>query len=164
MHRSYTLAATALKEISGRQRQNVERLIKEIVAIKCQTETIALRLGYTDACKASIGTCGGWCCRRHFPKSLSPVDFLIALFLMSDTQQDALKSRIAVDSGNSCPMLINTGCMMSFEQRPVVCTNAYPCFMGRSYWLEKEKNNELINARYESIRIESAMHTFGTNG
>ncbi len=42
-------------------------------------------------------------------------------------------------------------CFLSFEQRPILCTNAYPCFNDKSYWTEKEKKNILFKKAIKAL-------------
>ncbi len=54
---------------------------------------------------------------------------------------------------NQCPVLLKTGYFLSFEQRPVLCTNAYPCFNDRSYWIEKEKKNIQFKKAIDALDV-----------
>ena len=128
MHENLMIAINGYQKLSQKGREDSELQVKEIIALKYQMETIAAQKGYSQACKASIPTCRGECCKWHFPKNLTHVDFFIAILFMPEKQQAALAKLICNNKKNQCPVLLKTGCFLSFEQRPVLCTNAYPCF------------------------------------
>jgi len=141
MHENLMAAIDGCQKLSQNKMDDAELQVKKIIALKYQMETIAAQKGYSQACKESIPTCRGECCKWHFPKNLTSVDFFIAILFMPEEQQAALGKLIYSNKRNQCPVLLKTGCFLSFEQRPVLCTNAYPCFNNRSYWIEKEKKN-----------------------
>jgi hypothetical protein len=126
-------------------------LINKVVSLKQQMEALANQKGYSNACKTSIPTCKGECCKWHFPRNLNHIDFFIAIFNMSEVQQAEFSKIILNNNGNHCPVLLKNGCFLSFEQRPVLCTNAYPCFNERSYWKEKEKRNIQFKKVFDSL-------------
>ncbi len=132
------------KNFSLKEKNIAESYIKEIITLKYQMETIAVQRGYSQACKTSIPVCKGDCCKWHFPKNLNHIDFLIAIFYMSEKQQTKFEQLILNNKKNQCPVLLKTGCFLPFEHRPVLCTNAYPCFADKSYWIEKEGKNILF--------------------
>ncbi len=70
---------------------------------------------------------------------------------MSEKQTAELSKLILNTKNNYCPILTETGCFFSFEQRPVLCTNAYPCFNDHSYWIEKEKKNILFKKAFKLL-------------
>ena len=141
MHKNLMIAMDGFQKLSQKEMGAAELQVKEIISLKYQMETIAAQKGYAQACKISIPICRGECCKWHFPRNLTHVDFFIAIFYMPEEQQAALATLIGNNKKNQCPVLLKTGCFLSFEQRPVLCTNAYPCFNDRSYWIEKEKKN-----------------------
>ncbi|MCP3900611.1 MAG: hypothetical protein GY707_12950 [Desulfobacteraceae bacterium] len=151
MHDNYVIAKNALKNLSGKKRKSVEIPIKEIIALKYQMEIIADQKGYSNACKTSISICKGECCKWHFPRNLTHIDFFISIFYMSENQNTELSKLILNTKSNHCPILTEKGCFLSFEQRPVLCTNAYPCFNDQSYWIEKEKKNILFKKAFKSL-------------
>jgi len=151
MHENLLIAMDALHELSGEKMQAVEILIREIISIKYQLETIADQKGYSQACKTYIPTCRGECCKWHFPRNLTYMDFFLAIFRMPEEQQGELAELIFNNTRNQCPVLLETGCFLSFEQRPVTCTNAYPCFHEQSYWNEKDKKNILFKKAFDSL-------------
>jgi hypothetical protein len=140
MHNHLSLAMNTSQVMSQNDLREIRKTIEGIVSVKYRMEHQAISRGYSQACKNAISTCHGECCKYHFPRNLTPVDFLIAIVDMPDRRQKALAELIAGNNKHQCPMLISTGCFFSFEQRPVVCTNAYPCFSDQAYWMEKEKN------------------------
>ena len=107
--------------------------------------------GYSNACTSSIPICKGECCKWHFPKNLNYLDFFISIFSMTADQVEKFAKLIFNNRKNQCPILLESGCYLSFEQRPIACTNAYPCFADRSYWVEKEKKNILFKNVIEEL-------------
>ncbi len=151
MYEKLMIAMGGFQKLSQNEIRLAQLQIKEIIALKYQMETIASQKGYSQACKASIPTCRGDCCKWHFPRNLTPVDFFIAIFYMPEEQQVALTKLIHNNNKNQCPVLLKTGCFLTFEQRPVLCTNAYPCFNDRPYWVEKEKKNILFKKAIDTL-------------
>ena len=151
MHNNLRLAVDALQGLSKKSKMDLETWIKEIISLKYQMETLADQKGYSLNCKRSIPICKGECCKWHYPRNLTHVDFLIAIFNMGEEQKALLSKKILGAKYDHCPMLLKTGCFLSFEQRPVLCTNAYPCFSDHSYWIEKEKKNILFKKEFDRI-------------
>ncbi|MCP3871612.1 MAG: hypothetical protein GY699_00435 [Desulfobacteraceae bacterium] len=151
MHENLMIAKNALQKLSEKKMPPVEAMIKEIISIKYQMETIADQKGYSKLCKSSILICKGECCKWQFPKNLTYLDFFISIFYMTQKQQAELSKLILNTKNSYCPILLKDGCSLSFEQRPVLCTNAYPCFNDRSYWNEKEKKNILFKKIFDSL-------------
>ncbi len=125
-----------------------EQLIAALGAIKRQVEDRAALLGYSERCRQAIAVCRGECCRWHFPKTINRIDFLIAVFGMTDTEKEAVVKQVQpVESpAYRCPLLCDDGCIFSFANRPVVCTNAFPCMAGADFWQYKERFREDIDA------------------
>jgi hypothetical protein len=153
MHENLMAAIDGYQNLSKKGMGDAELQVKEIIALKYQMETIAAHKGYSQECKASIPICGGDCCKWHFPRDLTHVDFFIAILFMPEEQQAALAKLICSNKKNQCPVLLKTGCFLSFEQRPVLCTNAYPCFNDRSYWIEKEKKNIQFKKAIDALDV-----------
>jgi len=153
MHENLMAAIDGCQKLSQKGMDDAELQVKEIIALKYQMETIAALKGYSQACKASIPTCRGECCKWHFPKNLTQIDFFIAILFMPEEQRTALAKLICSNKKNQCPVLLKTGCFLSFEQRPVLCTNAYPCFNDRSYWIEKEKKNIQFKKAIDALNV-----------
>ncbi len=151
MYENLMIAMERFQKLPSKEVESAESQINEIIALKYQMEAIADQKGYSQACKASIPICNGDCCKWHFPKNLTYIDFFIAIFHMPDELQAGLAKLINSNTKNQCPVLLETGCFLSFEQRPVICTNAYPCFNDRSYWIEKEKKNILFQKAIDTL-------------
>ncbi len=153
MHENLMIAIDGRQKLSQKGMGDAKLLVKEIIALKYQMETVAAQKGYSQACKASIPTCRGECCKWHFPRNLTHVDFFIAILFMPGEQQAALAKLICNNKKKQCPILLKNGCFLSFEQRPVLCTNAYPCFNDRSYWIEKEKKNIQFKKAIDALAV-----------
>lgn len=151
MYNSCIKAIDRYNSLSHDQMDNAEYQIKKIISLKDQLESIAAQKGYSNACTSSIPICKGDCCKYHFPKNLNYLDFFIAIFYMNTDEVEKFANLILNNKKNQCPILLETGCYLSFEQRPVACTNAYPCFADRSYWLEKEKKNILFKKAIDEL-------------
>jgi hypothetical protein len=124
--------------------------IRELHRIKHRIASKASHLGFPKACRESIPVCGGECCRWHFPKKLSVVDFFISLHYLSQTQRNQLDQKLGTDENirYQCPLLNSDGCIFHFDARPLVCTVAYPCFTRQSYWEYYAKwQKDLLAAR-----------------
>ena len=161
MHHHLLTAMARRQHLSRIEKKAAGLKVREIITLKYQLETLAAQKGYSKRCKDSLPVCHGDCCKWFFPRNLTPVDFLVAIFHMPEDQQAGLAEQISSNKNKQCPVLLNTGCFLSFEQRPVLCTNAYPCFNDRSYWIEKEKQNTRFKAAMESlgaiVRLENGF-------
>jgi hypothetical protein len=144
MYKNLIKATVRMNSLSSENKKIAGSHIKTIMTLKNEMEAFADQKGYAKACRRSIPHCRGECCKWHFPKNLNHIDFFIAIFHMTPAQQQSLVHLILSNSNEYCPILLKTGCFLSFEQRPVTCTNAYPCFNNREYWIEKEKKNLLF--------------------
>jgi len=143
-------ALRALAAMNPQAAREAGNLITGIAAIKSKIEDRARALGYAEKCRRSIAVCAGECCRWHFPKHLSRVDFFAAVFTLPAADRAALTSQVrrTGDRVYQCPLLLSDGCIFSFENRPTVCTAAYPCLAGSGYWEYKERfRNELTRLR-----------------
>jgi hypothetical protein len=135
--------ATALRVCENRgpaDAAEAEQLIAELGAIKRHVEDRAASLGYSERCRQAIAVCRGECCRWHFPKTINRIDFFIAVLGMADTEKEAVVKQVQPvdDQAYRCPLLREDGCIFSFANRPLVCTNAFPCMAGSDYWQYKE--------------------------
>ncbi len=151
MYKNLLIAMDQKRKLTSKAMDIAESQIREVSTLKHEMETIAVQRGYSQACRKSIPVCKGECCKWHFPKYLNHIDFFIAIFHMAETQQKKLADQIFNTQKAHCPMLLKTGCFLSFEKRPILCTNAYPCFNDRSYWVEKEKKNILFNKTIKGL-------------
>ncbi len=156
MARDLATAVRALKKMTPEAVDAAAQLISDLVSIKHQIEARARSLGYSEKCRQAIGVCGGECCRWHFPKTLTRIDFFMAVFNLEACERTALEEQVqsAGDEFYHCPLLQKNGCIFGFENRPVACTNAFPCLVGQEYWQYKErfKNDiETIRAALDSL-------------
>jgi len=153
MCRNVKTALYARQNLNKIDRPQVLIKIEELQSIKYQIEATAGELGYSMACRSSIPVCQGDCCKWHFPKRLSYIDFFIAVYGLSFERCAGL-IRLMNNAENKkyqCPLLLEEGCFFSFEHRPIVCTVAYPCFAGQSYWEYRERKKIRIHTIYESL-------------
>jgi hypothetical protein len=151
MQKNLSVALDVWRNLSEKDRQLAEKIMGTIVALKTQLEKIAAERGHSQACKESIATCRGVCCKWHFPNDLKPIDLFLALRGMPAESQRNLSNLIAQNQKHQCPVLQNEGCFFSFEQRPVSCTNAYPCFNDHAYWAKKEAANALFKKAFADL-------------
>lgn len=151
MYKSCMKAIDRFNRLSQDQKHLAGYQINKIISLKYQIEAIARQKGYSNACTSSIPICKGDCCKWHFPKNLSYLDFFISIFSMTADQVEKFQKLIFNNKKNQCPILLTSGCFLSFEQRPIICTNAYPCFADRSYWVEKEKINNLFKKAIDEL-------------
>lgn len=137
-------ALRALANMDPHAASEAGTLINKVMVIKNEIEARAQVLGYVNKCRQAIAVCAGECCRWHFPKRLSRVDFFAAVFRLSEPDRAALAAKLqaAGDGIYQCPLLQPDGCIFSFENRPAVCTAAYPCLAGSDYWEYKERFRE----------------------
>ena len=147
--------------LSVEQKGQITAAIRDLEKIKTRIEEKAKEKGYSDTCKASIPICQGECCKWHFPKNLSEVDFFIAIHKMSARKISLLLNLLSRNAGSpyQCPLLTENGCIFTFDERPLVCTIAYPCFAGQSYWNHLNAEKTKIRSIYNDIenRIKLAV-------
>jgi len=151
MYENLQLAVKSSETMHEEDRKLAGQYVRRLIRIKHELEALAIQRGFSQACKDAITTCRGECCRYHFPRILIPAEFFAAIYQMSPERQAALSELVLKNVKNRCPMLLKTGCFLSFEERPVTCTNAYPCFADRAYWVEKEKKREQMEAAFTSL-------------
>lgn len=146
-------ALRALAEMDSQAIAEAGDLVAALMSIKKMIEERAWALGYSETCRQAIAVCAGECCRWHFPRRLSRVDFFAAVFALQDTARNALTEQVQAsgDRVYQCPLLQRDGCIFSFENRPAVCTAAYPCLAGSDYWDYKER------FRKERTRLRDAL-------
>lgn len=153
MHENLMIAMDAFRKLPGKKMQAAEMRIREIIFLKYQMEAITDQKGYSQACRNFIPICKGECCKWHFPGNLTHLDFFTAIFDMSEAEQATMAELILNNHKHQCPVLLETGCFLSFERRPVICTNAYPCFHDQSYWNAKERQNILFKKAFDSLEV-----------
>lgn len=125
------------------------RAVNHINRIRYRIYEKAMRFGYVTKCRDAIGVCKGDCCKWHFPKNLSYPDLFIIVCSISAEKQKALKGQIVFDNGKyQCPILRENGCSLSFDSRPLVCSNAYPCFAGGAFYDFLSKQRKEIDVHY----------------
>ena len=151
MHENLMIAINAFQTLSKESQQVAKKHVNEVIILKRQMESIANQKGYSTRCKTAIPICKGECCKWQFPKNLTHLDFFITIFNMPEKEQIALSNTIIQTNNDYCPVLLKYGCFLSFEQRPVICTNAYPCFNDQSYWEEKEAKSILFKKAFNSL-------------
>lgn len=155
-------AICIFKQLNKDDRVKALKAVNEINRIRHQIYEKAMGLGYVKKCIDSIPICKGECCKWHFPKNLSCLDLFITVCSISTEEQAALEDQIAFNNGKyQCPVLRENGCSLSFDSRPLVCSNAYPCFSGESYHEFLRKQRKEIDVQY--IFLEEVFHGAGIN-
>jgi hypothetical protein len=145
-----TLGMEAL--LRGNERLRAQAAVKTVNDVRARLYQKAGELGYVDACVRSIPDCKGDCCKWHFPKNLTCIDLFITICGISPEERSALGDRL--DSGRGryeCPFLNPDGCLFSFETRPMVCSNAYPCFAGDTYHHFLEHQRKVLEVPYRLL-------------
>lgn len=147
MYQSMEEALYACEELYPQSRKMALKRAEEVQSIKYEIGDRAEKLGYKRICRDSIPICRGECCRWHFPQNIGAVDFYLALLRLSRKGRSSLVRKLQDTENKSyqCPLLCEDGCFFSFNERPIVCTNAYPCFAEREYW-------ELIQTKKKRIK------------
>lgn len=136
-------------ELHEDDRRKALNAVNEINRIRHRIYEKAARFGYVTKCRDTISFCKGECCKWHFPKKLSYTDLFIIVCSLSAEEQSALKDQIVFDNGNyQCPILRENGCSLSFDSRPLVCSNAYPCFAGGSFYDFLSKQRKGMDIQY----------------
>jgi len=87
MHNNLRFALDAFQGLSDKSKKDLDTWVKEIISLKHQMETLADQRGYSLNCKRSIPICKGECCKWQYPKNLTHVDFIIAIFHMGEEQR-----------------------------------------------------------------------------
>jgi hypothetical protein len=125
------------------------KAVTKINRIRYQIREKAAELDYVNKCINSIGVCNGECCKWHFPKNLGLPDLFVTVCGSSSTELAVLKAQIVFDNGKyQCPVLRENGCLLSFDNRPIACSNAYPCFSGELYHNYLERKKKEIDVQY----------------
>ena len=130
-------------------RSKALKAVSEINSIRQRIYEKAIRFGYVTKCRDAIGVCKGECCKWHFPKNLSYPDLFIIVCSISAEEQKILRDLIVFENGKyQCPILRENGCSLSFDNRPLACSNAYPCFAGGSFYDFLTKQRKEIDEHY----------------
>ena len=128
-------------------------VVNEVNRIRHQIYEKALEFSYVKQCIDSIPACNGECCKWHFPKNLGRLDFFITVCSITAAKQTALADQLALNNGKyQCPVLRENGCLLSFHSRPLICSNAYPCFAGASYHEFLKKQRKKINVQHVLLK------------
>jgi hypothetical protein len=159
-----TAAISIYNQLNENDMAFAMKAVTKINRIRHQVYEKAMELGYVKKCITSISVCKGGCCKWHFPKKLSFPDLFITVCGSSSKELTALKDQINFDNGKyQCPVLRENGCLLSFDSRPLVCSNAYPCFSGELYRSYLEKKRKIIDAQYISLNEIFQKWTSGGN-
>lgn len=141
-------AISIYHQLDENDRARALAAVNTINHIRHQVYKQAAKYGYAKMCIDSIDICKGRCCKWHFPKNLNYLDLFITVCSISTDKQIALKNQIGVSNGKyQCPVLLENGCLLSFDSRPLVCSNAYPCFSSNFYYKFLEKQKKKIDAQ-----------------
>ena len=153
LHGELKAAIGIYNRLSENNRTKALRTVNRINRIRHRIFKKAKELGYVEKCIDAIPACKGECCKWHFPKNLAYPDLFITVCGIPAEEQTALEKQIAFNSGkNQCPLLLVSGCFLSFDSRPLVCSNAYPCFAGESYHKFLDKQKKEINTQYRILK------------
>ena len=146
-------ALHAYQNLDDNQTEQVKITIDKWQNIVARIRARAQELGYSQACQNHISTCKGQCCKWHFPKKLYDVHVFISVNGLSSEESKSLVDLLSdiTNEAYQCPMLMENGCFLSFENRPILCSSAYPCFTGQVYqdFLEQEKTE--LKGLYEDM-------------
>ena len=153
LHGELKTAIDIHNRLNENDRTKALETVNRINRIRYQIYKKAKELEYVEKCLDAIPVCKGECCKWHFPKNLTYLDLFITACCISTEEQTALKKQIAFNKGgNQCPLLLESGCFLSFGSRPLVCSNAYPCFAGKSYHRFLDNQKKELNAQYTVLR------------
>lgn len=167
LHAEFSAAIRMNEALQDDDRRRAMAAVAEIQRLRELVRQEADRLGYAAACVAAIPDCKGECCKWHFPKNLDRFDFLISVVTLPPDQVTAALDRLADAASTdtqACPFLMPDGCLLPFQSRPILCANAYPCFMSDGFhaFLELRRREIKIHFRelsYIAQRIGSSGMT-----
>ena len=149
LRRVLNAAASMYNQLNENERAKALKAVCKINSIRHQLYEKAMELGYVKRCIDAMPVCKGQCCKWHFPKRLNYLDLFITICSISSEEQKALEDQIAFDNGKyQCPLLCENGCSLSFGSRPLACSNAYPCFLGDSYYEFLENQRKEMNIQH----------------
>jgi len=136
-------------QLNEKEKAGAFGAVSEVNRIRHQIYDKAAGFGYVKLCMDSIPVCEGECCKWHFPKNLSRPDLFITVCSITAAEQTALAEQLALNNGKyQCPVLRKNGCLLAFDSRPLVCSNAYPCFAGAPYHEFLKKQRKKINVQH----------------
>ncbi len=147
-------ASRAWRALAEEDRAEALRIVEQLQAIKHDIAARAEELGYARLCREAIPRCKGECCEVLFPRDLDHVDIFIAICLLTDEDRQMLSGHLAGQDGRGsrCFLLTKDGCVLSFQSRPIACTNAYPCFMTDAYWQFLQGKRQSTETLYRELR------------
>jgi len=152
-------AISIYNRLDENDRTRALKAVNKINRIRHHIYEKALELGYVERCVNSISACKGECCKWHFPKNLDCLDLFVTVCSISPEKQTALQNQIAFNNGKyQCPVLRENGCLLSFDSRPLICSNAYPCFSKESYHNFLEKQQKDIEAQLTFLKSAFKRH------
>jgi hypothetical protein len=152
--RELVRALRAWEQLTPNEAARALRAVEELRRIRSRIHRFAQRLGYTRACEDALPYCMGECCKHHFPRDIKRADAFVAVCGLAGEEARSLSARI-VSAGErwaGCPLLDEHGCMLSFQDRPIVCASAYPCFATREYWEFLQTEKPRIDALYATLQ------------
>lgn len=136
LHTEFTAAIRLHESLQGDDRRQAIAAVAEIQRLRERIHQEADRLGYAAACVTTIPDCKGECCKWHYPKNLDRFDFFISVVTLPPDRVTTALNRLADAASTdtqACPFLMPDGCTLSFQSRPILCANAYPCFMSDGF-------------------------------
>jgi len=151
LRKALNTATSLYHQLHENDRARALKAVNRINSIRHQLHEKATELGYVQKCIESMPVCKGLCCKWHFPKNLNCLDLFVTVCSISSREQKALEAQIASDNGRyECPVLGENGCVLPFHSRPLACSNAYPCFLGDSYY-------EFLTKKRKEIHIQHTL-------
>lgn len=153
IRQNYKKAFEAWEKLSDNKKHMVQELAEALYAIKKMTGEKAVAFGYARACKESIAICRGECCRHHYPKIIADAELLAIIGGLTPVERERLSQRMlrGLSKDGQCALLTQDGCFLPFRSRPMVCTNAYPCFASKEYWKHKEAGNHKAKPIFQTL-------------
>ena len=147
-------AATSIyNQLNENDRAEALKAVYKINSIRHRLHEKAMELGYVKKCIDSMPVCKWQCCKWHFPKNLNYLDLFITVCSISSEELKALEDQIVFDNGKyECPVLRENGCSLSFDSKPLACSNAYPCFLGDAYYEFVQKQSKEINIQHTLLK------------
>lgn len=152
LHTQLNTAIRLYHQLGDKHRALALEAVNKLNRIRRQLYEKALELGYVAKCKDSIIVCKGECCKWHFPKNLNCRDLFVMVCSVSADKQSILADQMTFNNEKyQCPLLLENGCLLPFDSRPLVCSNAYPCFSKDLYHKFLEKQKKRIDVQYRFL-------------
>jgi hypothetical protein len=154
LRREFISALRVWEQLTPNDAARAPRVVVDLRRIRSHIHRFAQHLGYTRACEEALPSCTGECCKQHFPRDITLVDLFVAVCGRAREEAEALSPRIGGAGGRApgCPLLGEHGCLFAFEDRPIVCASAYPCFATRQYWEFLQTEKPRIDALYGKLQ------------